>query len=168
MERVWAPWRMTFVEGAGPPAAELRNGCIFCAFPAETGDDADRRNLVLARSAHAFVILNRYPYTSGHLMVVPRRHTCDYAALPPDELTDLSTLLQRAVGLVRDSYRPDGMNVGMNLGRAGGAGIADHLHWHVVPRWAGDTNFMTTVGDARVVIEQLDETWRRLRPLFGG
>jgi ATP adenylyltransferase len=151
---------MAFVERGVNPS-----GCIFCLFPAESGEEADRRNLVVARSAHSFVILNRFPYTSGHLLVVPRRHTADYASLPPEELADLAAMLQKWVGLVLASCRPDGLNVGMNLGRAGGAGIADHLHWHIVPRWLGDTNFMTTVGDARVVVEQLEDTWHRMRAL---
>lgn len=99
-------------------------------------------------------------------MVVPRRHTATFEELPPDELNDLSALLQRAIGHVKSTYRPDAMNVGMNLGRAAGAGIADHLHWHVVPRWTGDTNFMPVVGETRVIVEHLDRTWERLRPLF--
>lgn len=161
MERLWAPWRMEFVEKGG---GDL--GCIFCRYPAESGDEADRRNLVLGRSEHSFVMLNKFPYTSGHIMVIPRRHTAALESLPPDEMADLSTLLQKAIGGLKASYKPDGINVGMNLGKAAGAGIADHLHWHAVPRWSGDTNFMPVVGEVRVMIESLDKTWERLRPLF--
>lgn len=152
---------MEFVE-----KGNAQPGCIFCRFPAETGEEADRRNLVLARSTSSFVMLNKFPYTSGHLMVIPRRHTAQLEELPPEELQDLSMLLQKTVAVLKSSYRPDGLNVGMNLGRAAGAGIADHLHWHAVPRWNGDTNFMPVVGEVRVMIEELDNTWRRLRPLF--
>lgn len=161
MERLWAPWRLEFVE-----KGDKQEGCIFCRFPAEEGEEADRRNLVLGRSAHAFALLNKFPYTSGHLMVVPRRHTASFESLSDEELADLSRLLRQAVAHVKSAYRPDGVNVGMNLGRAAGAGIADHLHWHVVPRWAGDTNFMPVVGDTRVMVEHLHATWDRLRPLF--
>lgn len=160
MNRLWAPWRREFVE-AEPP-----EGCIFCELPAESGAEADRRNLIIARSAHSFVILNRYPYTSGHLLVVPRRHLADLEALPPEEMNDLSALLQESLARLRAAYRPDACNVGMNLGRAAGAGIADHLHWHVLPRWAGDTNFATAVAETRVLVELLDQTWERLSPFF--
>lgn len=161
MNRLWAPWRKDFVE-----KGKQEPGCVFCVLPAEEGDEAERRNLVLARSVSSFVILNRYPYTNGHLMVVPRRHIASFVELPAEELADLTTLLQCAIGAVQQAYRPDGLNLGMNLGKAAGAGIADHLHWHVVPRWTGDTNFMPAVGGTRVMIELLDESWLRLRPLF--
>lgn len=161
MERIWAPWRMEFIE-----KGTFQPGCIFCRFPLESGEDADRANLVLGRSASSFVMLNKFPYTSGHLMVIPRRHTALLEELPPEEIQDLSLLLQKTVAALKSSYRPDGLNVGMNLGKAAGAGIADHLHWHAVPRWNGDTNFMPVVGEVRVMVEDLDSTWRRLRPLF--
>jgi ATP adenylyltransferase len=161
MERLWAPWRMQFVEKGGTK----ETGCIFCRYPAEDGE-ADRGNLVLGRTASSFVMLNKYPYTSGHLMVIPRRHTALLEELTADELADLSRLLQRAIEHMKTAYKPDGINVGMNLGAAAGAGIADHLHWHAVPRWSGDTNFMPVVGEVRVMIEDLDKTWGRLRPLF--
>jgi ATP adenylyltransferase len=152
---------MEFVEKGNP-----HPGCIFCQFPAESGEEADRKNLVLARSASSFVMLNKFPYTSGHLMVLPRRHTALLEELPPEEMQDLSLLLQHTITVLKSSYRPDGLNVGMNLGKAAGAGIAEHLHWHAVPRWNGDTNFMPVVGEVRVMIEDLDSTWRRLRSLF--
>jgi ATP adenylyltransferase len=148
--------------------AEKSPGCIFCDLPAEEGEAADRRNLVVHRSVHSFSILNRYPYNSGHVMVVPRAHTAALGDLGPEPFGDLQQELQRALAAVQRAYRPEGMNLGMNLGRVGGAGIAEHLHWHVVPRWLGDTNFMPVIGDVRVVPEALDESWARLRAAFAG
>jgi ATP adenylyltransferase len=141
------------------------DGCIFCDFPAAPEGD-DRGNLVVHRSAQAFTCLNRYPYNSGHLMVIPRAHVADLGALEPAAWADLQDELRRAVEVVRSTYRPDGMNVGMNLARAAGAGIDDHLHWHVVPRWVGDNNFMPVLADQRVVVEALDDAWARLRAGF--
>ncbi len=160
MDVLWAPWRMEFIKGQQP------QGCIFCDFPAEQGLVADRKNLILGRSERSFVIFNKYPYNSGHLMVIPRRHTADFHSLDPVESADLHQLLQRAVRIVKDALRPDGVNLGMNLGQTAGAGITDHLHYHLVPRWSGDTNFMPVVGQTKVVIEHLLESWDRLRPLF--
>jgi len=159
---LWAPWRMEFIQAA------KAGGCIFCDFPAEAGEEADRRNLIVHRSPHAFTILNRFPYNSGHLMVVPRAHLSDLEALPAEPLGDLTEELARALAVVKRVYRPEGMNVGMNLGQVAGAGIADHLHWHVVPRWKGDTNFMPVIADLRVVPEALAEAWARLRAGFAG
>jgi ATP adenylyltransferase len=161
VDHLWAPWRGIFIHE--PPAP----GCIFCDFPAETGAEADRRNLILARSAHSFVILNKFPYNNGHLMVIPRRHTADYASLSAEELLDLQQLLQRALGILGAAYGPQGYNLGMNLGRVAGAGIADHLHWHVVPRWGGDSNFMPVISDTKVLIEHLGQSYEKLQPLFG-
>ena len=156
---LWAPWRMEFIR------AEKPKGCIFCEFPAAPEGD-DRKNLVVHRSAHAFTCLNRYPYNSGHVMVIPRAHLAELGALSPDAYADLGDELRRAIAVVRAVYVPDGMNVGMNLGRAAGAGIADHLHWHVVPRWSGDNNFMPVMADQRVVVEALDAAWERLHAGF--
>jgi ATP adenylyltransferase len=151
---------MEFIQSAKQP------GCIFCDFPAEAGEAADRRNLIVHRAPQAFTILNRYPYNSGHLMVVPRAHVSALEELAPEPFADLHQELLRAVAAVKRAYRPEGMNMGMNLGKVAGAGIADHLHWHVVPRWGGDTNFMPVVADLRVVPEALDEAWARLRAAF--
>jgi len=156
---LWAPWRMEFIR------AEKPKGCIFCDLPAAPEGD-DRKNLVVHRSAQAFTCLNRYPYNSGHVMVIPRAHVAELGALSPDAYADLGEELRRAVAVVRAVYSPDGMNVGMNLGRAAGAGIADHLHWHVVPRWSGDNNFMPVMADQRVVVEALDAAWERLHAGF--
>ncbi|GAC1336162.1 MAG: HIT domain-containing protein [Myxococcales bacterium] len=162
MEQLWAPWRMELIS-KGEPAA----GCIFCDLPrAKGGRDADRDNLVLGRTQHAFALLNKYPYNNGHLMVVPRRHTADLGALDEAEHRELAEMLRVAHRLLGKAYAPHGANLGMNLGRSAGAGIADHLHWHVVPRWAGDTNFMPVVGATKVMIEHLRASWEKLRPLF--
>ncbi len=158
MEHLWAPWRLAFIEGDDKP-----QGCIFCVFPKE---GRDRERLILARSQHAFVILNKFPYNNGHLMVVPNRHVSDFAELPEDEFVDVQRALRTSVGVVREVYGPDAMNLGMNMGRAAGAGIADHLHWHVVPRWTGDVNFMPVLAETRVIPEHLDSTWARMRPAF--
>ncbi|MGA9525224.1 MAG: HIT domain-containing protein [Myxococcaceae bacterium] len=160
MEPLWAPWRMEFIEREQP------QGCIFCLFPAETGEGADPRNLILGRSRHSFALLNKYPYNNGHLMVVPRRHTADFAGLEAEESADLHRLLQLAVSIVGEAYRPEGMNLGMNLGKSAGAGIPGHLHYHLVPRWTGDTNFMPVLSGTKVMIEHLSQSYEKLRPLF--
>jgi len=157
MDQIWAPWRLEFIKQEKP------QGCIFCLFPADTKDEA---NLVLGRSSKSFVMLNKFPYNNGHLMVIPRRHSADLAALPADEFIDLHRLLQISVAVITEAYQPGGMNVGMNLGRTAGAGIADHLHYHVVPRWDGDTNFMPVLGETKVMIEHMKTSYDRLRPLF--
>ncbi len=157
MEPLWAPWRRDFV------TAEKPSGCIFCRFPEET---EDRANLVLGRTAHSFAVLNRFPYNNGHLMVVPRRHLSDFTQLGQGELLDLNGLLQRALRIVQAVYGPDGANLGMNVGADAGAGIVGHLHWHLVPRWRGDTNFMPVLAGTKVMVEHLDQTWQALRPRF--
>jgi ATP adenylyltransferase len=158
---LWAPWRVEYIRSEKP------KGCIFCAFPAEP-PERDRQNLVVHRGGRSFSCLNRFPYNSGHLMVIPRAHVSDLAALDPESWADLQGELRRAVAVVKSVYRPDGMNVGMNLGLPAGAGIADHLHWHVVPRWVGDNSFMPVVGETRVVVEALDAAWERLSAGFAG
>jgi ATP adenylyltransferase len=160
MEHLWAPWRREFVTGEKPV------GCIFCRFLGETGSGDDRRNLVLGRTVHAFAILNRFPYNNGHLMVVPKRHLADFTQLTEAELLDLQRLLQTAVRLVEAVYHPEGANLGMNLGADAGAGIVGHVHWHLVPRWRGDTNFMPVVAGTKVMVEHLEQTWEALRPRF--
>lgn len=153
---LWAPWRMSYIGAPRPP------GCIFCAAPT-----ADRRTaLVLAAGEHAVVMLNRYPYANGHLMVAPRRHTADLGALEPHAHAALSETLRRAIGLLQATFGPDGMNVGLNLGAAAGAGFADHLHWHLVPRWIGDTNFMPVIAEVSCMPEHLEALWQRLAPVF--
>jgi ATP adenylyltransferase len=138
-------------------------GCIFCRI--RDGEEPDR---VLARSDLGFVLLNRFPYSPGHLLVVPDRHVGEVEELTDDESLDLQRLLQRSVRALREEAEPHGFNIGMNLGRVAGAGLPDHLHWHVVPRWSGDTNFMPVVGQTRVMPELLEESARRLAPRFQG
>ena len=160
MQPLWAPWRMEFIEGAKP------DGCIFCSFPKQTGEAADRRNLILARTTSSFAILNRFPYNSGHLMVIPMRHTHDFPSLAMQESADLWRLLQVAITALSQAYHPDGFNLGMNLGRSAGAGIVDHLHFHVVPRWVGDTNFMPVLAATKVLVEHLEQSYDKLRAQF--
>jgi len=146
---------MAWIGGARPAA-----GCVFCS--ARDGSD-DRASFVLLRGAHAFLILNAYPYAPGHLMAVTNRHVAAVGNARPEELTDAMTLVQRAVAALSVEYRAEGFNVGLNQGRVAGAGIEDHLHLHVVPRWGGDHNFATVVANTRVLPEELATTWQRLR-----
>ncbi len=155
VERIWSPWRMEYIRAA----RNEPEGCILCDLPVR-GDDVSAR--ILARADHAFAVLNTYPYNPGHLMVAPFRHVGDLERLESDELLDVGRLLQASIRALREEMDPQGFNVGMNLGRVAGAGIPDHLHWHVVPRWNGDTNFMPVVGETRVLPELLDETYTRL------
>lgn len=141
------------------------DGCIFCRFP-EEGEEHDRKNLVVHRSERSFTVLNRYPYSSGHVMVIPRAHVAELEQLSPEEFHDLHEELRRASRVLRTVYRPEGLNVGMNLGPAAGAGIADHLHYHLVPRWVGDTNYMPVMADTRVMVQHLDDAWRMIRKGF--
>ncbi len=158
MDQLWAPWRMELVSKGETPS-----GCIFCELPLARDD---RANLVLGRTGRTFAMLNKYPYNNGHLMVIPRAHASDVHALSSDDYQELCEMLRVALRLVGRAYAPQGANLGMNLGRVAGAGIADHLHWHVVPRWGGDTNFMPVLADTKVMVEHLNATWDRLRPLF--
>ena len=140
--------------------SEQKGGCLFCRMLEES---EDARNRILARGETCFVVINAYPYTSGHVMVVCNRHTDRFSELTPDESKEIMRLIQRLERAILDVYQPGGINVGVNLGRSAGAGVLGHLHVHLVPRWQGDTNFMTAVGDTRVVSEDLDDTFRRLR-----
>ncbi len=160
MDRLWTPWRMEYIESAKGGEEE---GCIFCTLPAK-GDDVAAH--ILARSDRAFAVLNAFPYNPGHVMVAPFRHTGEVGELDDDEQLELSRLVQASVRALRAEYEPHGFNIGMNLGRVAGAGIPDHLHWHVIPRWTGDTNFMPVIGQTRVLPELLEETYGRLRPRF--
>jgi ATP adenylyltransferase len=156
VNHLWAPWRMKYVSNA-----EAQDGCVFCACTEREADDATG---VLAHASHNFVILNAFPYNSGHLMVVPYEHQSDFTALPAETLHEMMALAQVAVAVLQQEFRCEGANVGLNIGKAAGAGIKDHLHLHIVPRWGGDTNFMTTLDDTRVVPQSLEDTWARLAP----
>jgi ATP adenylyltransferase len=156
--RLWAGWRASYIEGVAnvEPADD---GCIFCALAA-TADDAGQ---VVGRGPLTYAVLNRYPYTSGHLLVTPNRHVGELEALTVDEADAIMAMTIQATTTLKAAYAPDGINVGANLGRAAGAGVPGHLHVHVVPRWLGDTNFMTSVAEARVLPEPLERTFDRLR-----
>jgi ATP adenylyltransferase len=159
MERIWAPWRGAYVRSEDPG-----EGCVFCR--AREADD-DRGHLVLARAEHSLVMLNRFPYAPGHLMVIPLRHIAEPDDLNDAEILDLMRGVRRARSALRQAARPEGYNIGMNLGKSAGAGIEDHLHIHVVPRWSGDTSFMPVIAGVRVMSEALMDTYDTLFPLFG-
>jgi len=157
MRVLWAPWRMAYIG-----AEKTDGGCIFCG----AVDGAPRDRLLLGAGAASVVMLNRYPYASAHVMVAPRRHTASLPGLPAAEHADLAETLRRTLGTLEEVLRPEGFNLGMNLGACAGAGVRDHLHWHIVPRWTGDTNFMPMLADVRVMPEHLLATYERLRPAF--
>jgi ATP adenylyltransferase len=157
MDHLWSPWRLDYVTGA---AGSEKPGCIFC----DTSDA--REQLVVARGRLTFVILNKYPYNNGHLMVAPVRHVGSLALMTTDEQAELMSLTRHAEIALFEAYAPHGLNVGINLGRSAGAGVVDHLHVHLVPRWNGDTSFMSVVGHTRVLPEELHQTAARLRPIF--
>ncbi|MEP7059402.1 MAG: HIT domain-containing protein [Actinomycetota bacterium] len=159
MDHLWSPWRMEYIQSGGDDADPV--GCVFCAIR-----DGRESEHVLAKTGLAFVVLNKFPYNPGHLVIIPNRHVGDIENLSAEESAELHALLQRSVRALREESEPQGFNIGMNLGRAGGAGIPDHLHWHVVPRWGGDTNFMSVIGQSRVLPELLADTYRRLSPRF--
>jgi ATP adenylyltransferase len=158
MERLWAPWRGVYVT-----SADKTPGCVLC-HARDGRDGADR--LIVHRAALSFVVMNLYPYNSGHAMVAPARHVGSLTEASEEELTEMMSLARRLEGVLREVYHPDGMNLGMNLGRAAGAGVTDHIHLHVVPRWTGDTSFMTVAGGTRVIPEEPADACARLRARF--
>lgn len=161
MERLWSPWRARYI-ASGVDAQ--RDECVLCLIAKHPEDDD--KNFILHRAQHGFVVLNIYPYISGHLMIVPYLHTSEFGSMPKEITDDLMDLTKRSQTALRDVYSPAGFNMGMNLGAAAGAGIVDHLHIHLLPRWAGDTNFMTPVAETRVLPEDLETTYSKLRPKF--
>lgn len=163
MDYIFTPWRYAYVS-----TAERATSCIFCdrAPSREAKRECDEANMLLYRGEHCFVMVNAYPYTSGHVMVVPYRHIDSLALLQPEAVSEMMTLVQRMETILRKLYRPDGVNLGMNIGKAAGAGVAGHIHMHVLPRWVADANFMSVIGETRVLPESLDETARRIRAEF--
>lgn len=158
MKQLWAPWRMAYIdEGAKD------EGCIFCT---KYRQDDLRAALVLAHTEYTVVMMNKYPYNNGHLLLAPKRHEKDPAKLPREEYIDLNEVLRRSMDIVRRALNPGGVNLGMNLGKCAGAGIEDHLHWHIVPRWEGDTNFMPVIDETRVMPQHLLDSYDRLQPYF--
>jgi ATP adenylyltransferase len=160
MDRLWSPWRYSYISAAGPHQA-----CIFCAKPAES---RDVDNLIVHRGALNFIILNAFPYTNGHLMIAPYAHVATLEDADGETLAEMMRLTREAEGVLREVYRPGGLNLGMNIGECAGAGIAGHIHMHVLPRWPGDANFMTTVGETRVLPEDLSVTYEKLQGRFSG
>jgi ATP adenylyltransferase len=154
MDYLWTPWRYAYIS-----TAEKASTCVFCD-AVQAGDAA--KVLIVHRGQHCFVILNAYPYTPGHVMIVPYAHLDELRKLPPEAASEMMALSQRMESVLRDLYHPDGINLGMNIGKAAGAGIAGHIHMHVLPRWVADANFMSVVGETRVLPETLDETWKRM------
>jgi ATP adenylyltransferase len=159
MQRLWTPWRYDYVTSGSKDA-----GCPFCR--AAAGNDPDTERLVVHRTPLSVVVMNLYPYNAGHVMIAPLRHVASLSLATPEEVAETMTLARRLEEAMREVYKPDGLNVGMNLGRPAGAGVADHIHLHVVPRWSGDTNFMTVFGDTRVIPEEPARGCERLRPFF--
>jgi len=159
LDHLWSPWRLAYITGGASTG-----GCVFCA----ALSDASAADLIVHRGAACFVILNLFPYNNGHLMVIPNRHIATLASATADELREMMMLTRDAEVALTEAYAPHGMNMGINLGKPAGAGVLDHVHMHVVPRWNGDTNFMTVFGETRVLPEDLASTASRLRPIFEG
>jgi ATP adenylyltransferase len=151
MEQLWAPWRQAYVAAAKTPSTD--DGCFICRGLADTDD---RKNLIPWRGTYSTVLLNRFPYNNGHLLIAPKAHKGTLAELTPDETLETQDSLGRMIALLDDLIHPDGYNIGLNLGRVAGAGLPGHLHWHLVPRWNGDTNFMPVLGDVKVIAQSLD------------
>lgn len=158
MPVLWAPWRMAYI--AGPKNTD----CFFCTIPSSPSDWPE--SLLLAATPRVLVMMNRFPYANGHLMVAPRAHGGDLQQLDAAQFTDVMAVVRYSAGVLQTVFNPQGLNIGINLGHAAGAGVADHLHWHLVPRWIGDTNFMPMIGEVRVIPEHLATTYERLRPHF--
>ena len=157
MKALWAPWRMEYILGKKEPE------CIFCSYPKRNND---RENLILYRSAHNFVMMNKYPYNNGHIMVVPYIHTSTIDNLTDEILLDFIKVTQRSLKSLKEIFRPEGFNIGINIGAVAGAGMEEHVHLHMVPRWAGDTSFMSVFGEIRVIPEYIMETYDKLYPIF--
>ncbi len=157
MEHIWAPWRIEYIQMEKP------KGCIFCD---KSSQNDDTLNYILYRGDKNFVIMNSYPYNPGHLMIAPYQHTADLEELADEELHEHFKIIRRSIELLKQAFNPDGFNIGMNIGRIAGAGIADHFHTHIVPRWSGDTNFMPVVADTKVVNQAIGETYQKLKGKF--
>lgn len=157
MKTIWAPWRMEYI------LSDKGKGCIFCGLPKE---DRDRENLILHRGSLTFVIMNRYPYNNGHIMVVPYVHRPTLEGLPDETLSEMMRMTRFSIACLSRAFRPEGFNAGFNLGKVAGAGIEEHLHIHIVPRWAGDASFVSIIGETRVIPEHLLETYDKLKPIF--
>ena len=158
MDYLWTPWRFAYITGA-----DKAPSCIFCDMVAR---DDDRESLIVHRGEHCFVVLNRFPYTSGHVMVVPYEHLDEFQKLPPAAASEMFSLCQKLEGVLRKLYHPDGINMGMNIGKAAGAGVAGHIHMHMLPRWVADANFVSVISETRVLPEDLATTYARMKAEF--
>ncbi len=159
MKQLWAPWRMVYILNE----LDEKKGCIFCDLPKENDD---KKNLIVYRSQRCFVILNKYPYNNGHVLIAPYKHTHDYIALDDETLLDIQKTAQKTMQAMKNVMQPQALNMGINIGRTAGAGIDQHLHYHIVPRWDGDTNFMPIIADTKVVSEALEATRDKLYEEF--
>lgn len=163
MDILWSPWRSEYIEGFKDETAK-KEECFFCAAIENPHQDSER--LVVHRAEHCIVMMNKYPYNSGHLLVAPLRHIAEFQELNPIELSDIMLMLQRCEMILSSLYKPQGFNIGANLGRAAGAGVPSHLHFHILPRWYGDTNFMATIGDIKVVSESIAKAHQQITEAF--
>lgn len=164
MDILWSPWRYDYIKSGSSEKERQPPPCVFCALQEDAGDDASK--FILHRAKFNFVVLNIYPYISGHLLIVPYAHVGELDAAPKETTDELMDLTKRSQTLLRETYSPHGFNLGMNLGRAAGAGVADHIHLHIMPRWMGDTNFMSNIGETRVIPEDLRTTYSKLHGKF--
>ena len=159
MKQIWAPWRMEYIH----ENIDKDKDCIFCTLP---GENQDEKNFILHRGLHCFIIMNIFPYNTGHIMVSPYRHVPCITSLTEDEMRELNRLTQKGVQIMREVISPEGFNVGINIGRAGGAGFDEHIHQHIVPRWNGDTNYMPVLADTKIHPEHLQATYKKMLPHF--
>lgn len=158
MDYLWTPWRYAYVS-----TADKAPGCVFCE---KLKEENDRESLIVHRAEHNFVVLNKFPYTSGHVMIVPYAHVDELRKLPAEAAQEMMALSQKTESILRQVYHPDGVNLGMNIGKAAGAGVAGHIHMHVLPRWVADANFVSVISETRVLPESLEETFERLKDKF--
>jgi ATP adenylyltransferase len=158
MKVIWAPWRMEYVG-----SDQASEGCIFCPADEPTQDE---KRLILYRGEWSIVLMNRFPYSNGHLLIAPLRHISSFDSLSPDEKLDLLNMMERSMSVLKEVMNPGGFNIGMNLGKVAGAGVEDHMHFHIVPRWNGDTNYMTVLGEVRIIPEHIRATYEKLLPFF--
>jgi ATP adenylyltransferase len=166
MDRLWSPWRSKYIESFASETAEskLPEHCLFCRLLSEPAKDSE--NLVVYRGSTCFVVMNLYPYNSGHLMIVPSTHACDLSGLPVAEMAEMMQSARQCMRMLTEAFHPHGFNIGMNIGRVSGAGIEAHVHLHVVPRWNGDTNFLPVLADTRIISEALEDSYRKLKEIL--
>jgi ATP adenylyltransferase len=164
VDRLWTPWRFDYIKSGSGQQQSEEESCVFCSIQKDVTDDESK--FILHRASHNFIVLNIYPYISGHLLIVPYPHVGELDALPKPVSNEAMDLTKRCQTVLRETYHPHGFNIGVNLGRAAGAGIAGHVHIHIMPRWTGDSNFMSTIGETRVIPEDLSTTYKKLAGKF--